>query len=45
LDIFFHCESSGIKEGFYDQLEEMPGKNNTFFVGGLMAFELIEPIH
>jgi hypothetical protein len=22
----------------------MQGKNKTFFVGGLMAFELIEPI-
>jgi hypothetical protein len=41
---FPHVSALAIKEGFYDQLEEMQGKNNTFFVGGLMAFELIEPI-
>lgn len=41
---FPHVPVLAIKEGFYDELEEMQGKNKTFFVGGLMAFELIEPI-
>lgn len=41
---FPHVPVLAIKEGFYDELEGMQGKNNTFFVGGLMAFELIEPI-
>lgn len=41
---FPHVPVLAFKEGFYDELEEMQGKNKTFFVGGLMAFELIEPI-
>lgn len=41
---FPHVPILAIKEGFYDELEAMQGKNKTFFVGGLMAFELIEPI-
>jgi hypothetical protein len=41
---FPHVPILEIKEGFYDELEAMQGKNKTFFVGGLMAFELIEPI-
>nr|MBS0037239.1 FAD-dependent oxidoreductase [Saprospiraceae bacterium] len=41
---FPHVEAMAIKEGFYDTLENLQGKNNTFFTGGLMAFELIEPI-
>jgi hypothetical protein len=41
---FPHVPVLAIKEGFYDTLEAMQGKNKTFFVGGLMAFELIEPI-
>lgn len=41
---FPHVSALDFKEGFYDKLENLQGKNNTFFVGGLMAFELIEPI-
>lgn len=41
---FPHVPVLPIKEGFYDDLENMQGKNKTFFTGGLMAFELIEPI-
>ncbi|NER10009.1 NAD(P)-binding Rossmann-like domain-containing protein [Muriicola jejuensis] len=41
---FPHVPVDMFKEGFYDRLEEMQGKNNTYFTGGLMAFELIEPI-
>mgnify|MGYP004723960213 CR=1 FL=1 len=32
-----------MKEGFYDRLEtELQGQMNTYYVGGLMAFELTE---
>ena len=32
-----------MKEGFYDKIElELQGSRNTYYVGGLMAFELTE---
>lgn len=32
-----------MKDGFYDKLEyKLQGQRNTYFVGGLMAFELTE---
>lgn len=31
-----------MKAGFYDELEELQGKNNTYYTGALMAFELTE---
>ena len=31
-------------DGFYEQLEELQGKQNTYYVGGLMNFELVETI-
>lgn len=32
-----------MKNGFYDKIElELQGSRNTYFVGGLMAFELTE---
>lgn len=32
-----------MKDGFYDKLEsELQGSRNTYYVGGLMAFELTE---
>lgn len=32
-----------MKNGFYDKLEyELQGLRNTYYVGGLMAFELTE---
>ncbi|GAA0144094.1 hypothetical protein LIER_04625 [Lithospermum erythrorhizon] len=40
---FPHVRSEDMKDGFYEKLEEeVQGKNNTFYVGGLMAFELTE---
>ncbi|OMO94048.1 AMP-dependent synthetase/ligase [Corchorus capsularis] len=40
---FPHVSSEDMKNGFYDQLEsELQGKRNTYYVGGLMAFELTE---
>lgn len=32
-----------MKDGFYNKLEsELQGQRNTYYVGGLMAFELTE---
>ena len=28
--------------GFYDELDEIQGKNGTFWIGGLLNFELVE---
>ncbi|KAL0459272.1 UNVERIFIED_CONTAM: Long-chain-fatty-acid--AMP ligase FadD26 [Sesamum latifolium] len=40
---FPHVESQDIKNGFYDKVEtELQGQRNTYYVGGLMAFELTE---
>ncbi|CAI9106622.1 OLC1v1005818C1 [Oldenlandia corymbosa var. corymbosa] len=40
---FPHVKSEEMKEGFYDRLEnEIQGQQNTYYVGGLMAFELTE---
>lgn len=35
--------TADMKDGFYKRLEsELQGANNTYYVGGLMAFELTE---
>ncbi|CAK8575846.1 unnamed protein product [Lathyrus sativus] len=40
---FPHVSSQDMKEGFYEKLEsELQGSNHTYYVGGLMAFELTE---
>ncbi|KAI3716520.1 hypothetical protein L1987_67454 [Smallanthus sonchifolius] len=40
---FPHVNSKEMKDGFYEKLEnQLQGQNNTFYVGGLMAFELTE---
>ncbi|KAF5726792.1 hypothetical protein HS088_TW22G00474 [Tripterygium wilfordii] len=40
---FPHVGSQDMKEGFYEKLEsELQGLRNTYYVGGLMAFELTE---
>ncbi|KAL7084478.1 hypothetical protein ACP275_14G225100 [Erythranthe tilingii] len=40
---FPHVKSEDMKEGYYDKLEFLlQGQRNTYFVGGLMAFELTE---
>jgi hypothetical protein len=41
---FPHVSSQDMQEGFYDRLEELQGKQNTYYVGGLMNFELVETI-
>ncbi|KAK4407365.1 Long-chain-fatty-acid--AMP ligase FadD26 [Sesamum angolense] len=40
---FPHVESQDIKNGFYNKVEtELQGQQNTYYIGGLMAFELTE---
>ncbi|KAK9941290.1 hypothetical protein M0R45_017901 [Rubus argutus] len=40
---FPHVDSEAMMNGFYDKLEsELQGVRNTYYVGGLMAFELTE---
>ncbi|EYU46303.1 hypothetical protein MIMGU_mgv1a021307mg [Erythranthe guttata] len=40
---FPHVQSQDIKDGFYDKIEtQLQGQNNTYYIGGLMAFELTE---
>ncbi|MED6168809.1 hypothetical protein PIB30_015190 [Stylosanthes scabra] len=40
---FPHVSSQAMKDGFYEKLEsELQGSRNTYYVGGLMAFELTE---
>lgn len=41
---FPHVSSEAMAAGFYDRLEALQGKQNTFFTGGLMQFELVETI-
>ncbi|XP_015691720.2 uncharacterized protein LOC102705529 [Oryza brachyantha] len=40
---FPHVSSKDMKDGFYERLEsELQGCQNTYYVGGLLAFELTE---
>uniref|UniRef100_K4ASN0 Carrier domain-containing protein n=2 Tax=Solanum lycopersicum TaxID=4081 RepID=K4ASN0_SOLLC len=40
---FPHVNSQDMKDGFYDKIEnKLQGQKNTYYVGGLMAFELTE---
>ncbi|XP_063940050.1 uncharacterized protein LOC135149116 [Daucus carota subsp. sativus] len=40
---FPHIKSQDMKDGFYNRMEsELQGQLNTYYVGGLMAFELTE---
>ncbi|MEO1210208.1 MAG: FAD-dependent oxidoreductase [Cyanobacteria bacterium J06638_20] len=41
---FPHVTSEAMASGFYDHLEAIQGQRNTFYVGGLMNFELVETI-
>ena len=39
---FPHVSTEVAKKDFYPRLESIQGKNGTYFVGGLMNFELVE---
>jgi len=41
---FKHVNPAAIAAGFYDQLEALQGSQSTYYVGGLLDFELVERI-
>lgn len=41
---FYHVSLEDFKAGYFDNLEQMQGQDNTFYNMGLNSFELIEPI-
>ena len=41
---FAHVGAKDMADKFYDRFEAMQGKNNTYYVGGLLNFELVETI-
>ena len=41
---FKHVSAEAIASGFYDELESIQGTDSTFYVGGLLDFELVERI-
>ncbi|MDX2303963.1 MAG: FAD-dependent oxidoreductase [Microscillaceae bacterium] len=41
---FPHFSIEDMQAGYYDRLEELQGQNRTFYVGGLLNFELVETI-
>lgn len=41
---FQHVTPEAIGKGYYKALQDMQGKDNTFYVGGVTDFELVEPI-
>lgn len=41
---FPHVRTASMEAGFYRRVEALQGQANTFYAGGLLAFELIEPI-
>lgn len=41
---FPHVSAADIAAGWYDRIETLQGTNRTWYNGGIMCFELIEPI-
>ncbi|MFN8167512.1 MAG: FAD-dependent oxidoreductase [Candidatus Nanopelagicales bacterium] len=41
---FPHVSVEDFADGWYDRIEALQGTNRTFYGGGVMCFELIEPI-
>jgi hypothetical protein len=41
-DYFPHVDPTSFQQGFYDRVEWLQGKNNTFYVGGTLSFETVE---
>ena len=41
---FPHVPSAAMSAGFYRRLEGLQGVDRTYYVGGLLAFELVETI-
>lgn len=41
---FPHVSAEALRQGYYDELEDLQGNLNTYFTGGLLAFEVVENI-
>jgi hypothetical protein len=41
---FPHVTVNDLRNGFYDRLEALQGQSNTFYCGGVAAFELVETV-
>jgi hypothetical protein len=41
---FPHVEAADLADGFYTRLENHQGESSTYYVGGIVALELVEPI-
>lgn len=41
---FPHVDVETFEDGWYDEMEGLQGRKSTFYNGGVMCFELIEPI-
>jgi len=41
---FQHVNAEAIRDGWYDDLGKLQGRDRTWYVGGATSFELIEPI-
>ena len=39
---FPHVKTTDLQQGFYQRLEALQGLNGTYFIGGLMNFEIVE---
>jgi len=39
---FPHVSNRTLKDGFYNTLDDLQGENNTYWIGGLLNFELVE---
>jgi hypothetical protein len=41
-DYFPHVSTAAMQAGFYERIELLQGRNNTFYVGGTLSFETVE---
>ena len=41
-DYFPHVSTAAMQSGFYERMELLQGRNNTFYVGGSLSFETVE---
>ena len=41
-DYFPHVSTAAMQAGFYERVEALQGRNNTFYVGGTLSFETVE---
>lgn len=41
---FPHVDGKTMRQGYYAQLEDLQGTKNTYYTGGLLAFEVVENV-